>query len=119
MASCLFLMIYLPPASWWRFVGWLALGLAFYSSYGYCHSALGREGGRPHKPPPVLKVLSGGLLATSIGLFGMPHGVGLRGLVDALMAGELRAVLGIGLTALGMSITLVALAVARRSLASR
>src|SRR3954468_4893698 len=25
-ASCVFLMYYLPPASWWRFVGWLVLG---------------------------------------------------------------------------------------------
>lgn len=44
--SCLFLMWYLPPASWWRFVGWLTLGLAFYALHGYRHSTLGAAEGR-------------------------------------------------------------------------
>lgn len=33
--SCVFLMYYLPPTSWWRFVAWLMLGLSIHLSYGY------------------------------------------------------------------------------------
>jgi APA family basic amino acid/polyamine antiporter len=40
--SCVGLMIYLPPVSWWRFAGWLAVGLAIYALYGYRHSGLRR-----------------------------------------------------------------------------
>jgi len=40
LLSCLFLMAYLPPASWARFVGWLLVGLVVYASYGYKHSRL-------------------------------------------------------------------------------
>ena len=38
--SCLFLIVYLPPTSWWRFVGWLLAGLVVYVLYGYRHSRL-------------------------------------------------------------------------------
>jgi APA family basic amino acid/polyamine antiporter len=31
---------YLPPSSWWRFVGWLAAGLVIYGLYGFRHSRL-------------------------------------------------------------------------------
>ena len=39
-SSCLFLIAYLPPSSWWRFVGWLAAGLVIYGLYGYRNSAM-------------------------------------------------------------------------------
>jgi APA family basic amino acid/polyamine antiporter len=45
-ASCVGLMAYLPPASWWRFTAWLALGLVLYAAYGIRHSALARRGQR-------------------------------------------------------------------------
>src|SRR5437762_6989222 len=38
--SCLGLAYYLPPKSWMRFIGWLAIGLVFYAVYGYRHSRL-------------------------------------------------------------------------------
>jgi APA family basic amino acid/polyamine antiporter len=38
--SCVGLAIYLPPDSWLRFFGWLAIGLVFYFLYGYRHSRL-------------------------------------------------------------------------------
>ena len=38
--SCLFLIGYLPPTSWLRFVGWLLAGLVVYGLYGYRHSRL-------------------------------------------------------------------------------
>ncbi|MGH7269368.1 MAG: amino acid permease [Polyangiaceae bacterium] len=40
IASCLLLVAYLPPASWLRFVGWLAGGLVIYATYGRGHSRL-------------------------------------------------------------------------------
>jgi basic amino acid/polyamine antiporter, APA family len=41
--ACLFLTWYLPPASWWRFAGWLAVGAAVYAVYGYRHSAMAKH----------------------------------------------------------------------------
>jgi len=51
--SCLGLAYYLPPASWWRFIGWLAAGLVLYILYGYRHSRLRRApvAGGPPLPP--------------------------------------------------------------------
>ncbi len=40
LLSCLFLVAYLPPSSWMRFVGWLAAGLVIYAAYGFRHSRL-------------------------------------------------------------------------------
>ncbi len=45
--SCLGLIYYLPPSSWWRFVGWLGVGLVIYLLYGYRHSRLRGAGPRP------------------------------------------------------------------------
>src|SRR5712692_3042392 len=47
IASCLGLIYYLPPSSWWRFVGWLGVGLVIYLLYGYRHSRLRGAGPRP------------------------------------------------------------------------
>ncbi len=49
--SCLILAVYLPPKSWWRFIGWLAVGLVVYITYGYRHSRLS---GRHKTPAPAL-----------------------------------------------------------------
>jgi basic amino acid/polyamine antiporter, APA family len=40
IACCVWLMRGLPTITWWRFVGWLALGLVIYTMYGYRHSHL-------------------------------------------------------------------------------
>src|SRR5262249_4197754 len=40
IASCIWLMRGLPTVTWWRFLGWLALGLTIYSLYGCRHSRL-------------------------------------------------------------------------------
>lgn len=42
VASCLFLVYYLPPSAPWRFGGWLAIGLVIYALYGYRHSRLAK-----------------------------------------------------------------------------
>jgi len=45
--SCLYLMIGLPRAAWWRFAWWLLAGLIVYTAYGYRRSRVRREvGGR-------------------------------------------------------------------------
>ena len=60
--SCLFLMYYLPPTSWWRFVAWLMLGLSIYLSYGYARSELGRKFGRLRVTPMWLSLMALGSL---------------------------------------------------------
>ncbi len=107
-ASCVFLMIYLPPASWWRFVGWLILGLSVYTSYGYARSTIGQELGRPSRTPVALRVSSIGFLTCAIGLFVMPHETHPLPLIhEALNVGapyHVRALLGLTLAFIGVVI---------------
>jgi len=89
VVSCLFLMIYLPPASWWRFVGWLVLGFAIYSAYGYSRSRIGQGLGRANRASGALKIASFGFLLAAVGLFTIPHNAGLGELVrQATTAGD-------------------------------
>ncbi|HLA09275.1 MAG TPA: amino acid permease [Pyrinomonadaceae bacterium] len=81
--SCVFLMFYLPPASWWRFVGWLVLGLAIYLAYGYTRSAVGMRLGRPALTPLTLKLAAIGFLLVAVGLFIIPHDLRLAEVVRA------------------------------------
>ena len=43
VGSCAALMAFLPVDTWVRFLGWLALGLAFYFTYAFRHSALAQS----------------------------------------------------------------------------
>jgi basic amino acid/polyamine antiporter, APA family len=109
-ASCLFLMLRLPATSWWRFVGWLVLGMAVYFSYGYSQSVVGREMGRPSRTPPALRVAALGFLLLAVGLFTIPHDLSLPAMISAALppAGSppspdrLRALLGLGTSAAGL-----------------
>ena len=107
MGSCLFLMFYLPPSSWWRFIGWLVLGLAVYFSYGYVHSAIGGKLGRPRHAPLALRLASSGFLLAAVGLFVIPHKSGPRRLVSASLSAadpeHLRSAIGLGMLALGLA----------------
>ena len=85
VGSCFFLIFYLPPASWWRFVGWLMLGFAIYLAYGYTRSSVGQKLGRPARTPLPLKVAGLGFLVVAAGLFAIPHDLGPRALVDAAL----------------------------------
>jgi basic amino acid/polyamine antiporter, APA family len=85
---CIFLMIYLPPASWWRFFGWLVLGMAIYFSYGYNHSLVGKEIGRPARPDFPQRLAALGFFLAGIGLFVIPHHAGPGQLLsEAMTAG--------------------------------
>ncbi|HYY42310.1 MAG TPA: amino acid permease, partial [Pyrinomonadaceae bacterium] len=105
-ASCFFLMYYLPPASWWRFIGWLVLGMSIYTAYGYTRSAVGQKIGRPTRTPSALKLASLGFLLTAIGLFTIPHDAGpgqlLREATDSASGDHTRALVGLILIALGI-----------------
>ncbi|MFL6193455.1 MAG: amino acid permease [Thermoanaerobaculia bacterium] len=104
-ACCIFLMIYLPPTSWWRFIGWLVVGMAIYFSYGYTHSVVGRESGRPAKAPGQNLAAFGFLLA-GVGLFTIPHDAGLGTLLSqAATAGvehHMRSLVGMSLIGVGL-----------------
>jgi APA family basic amino acid/polyamine antiporter len=104
--SCFFLMYYLPPASWWRFIGWLVLGLSIYTSYGYTRSSIGQQIGRPKRSPPSLKVAALGFFLTACGLFTIPHNAGPGLLVSEATSSaaedHTRALLGLLLILVGV-----------------
>jgi APA family basic amino acid/polyamine antiporter len=108
VVSCFFLIFYLPPASWWRFVGWLMLGFAIYVSYGYTRSSVGRKLGRPERTPPALKLAGIGFLAVAAGLFIIPHDLGPSAIVaaatDAAADRHDRAVYGLVLILVGLAV---------------
>jgi basic amino acid/polyamine antiporter, APA family len=95
VVSCFFLMVYLPPASWWRFIGWLTLGLAAYTGYGYTHSLLGRRFGRPERTPPSLRFAALGFLVAATGLFVVPHGAGIAEALLGAAGGSAHATRGL------------------------
>lgn len=113
-ASCLFLMWFLPPASWWRFLGWLTLGLAVYLVYGYTRSRLGREMGRPERTPASLKLAGAALGVTAVGLFALPHDAGVTAIVRAISGDGVvmhsRAVVGVTCIGVGMAVMLATVA---------
>lgn len=106
-ASCVFLMFYLPPSSWWRFIGWLMLGMATYSVYGFAHSTVGRRMGRTASTPPALSWAAVGFFLSGVAMiFVLPHDVGLAKLATSLFstADLPRATLGGWLTLLGLAL---------------
>lgn len=76
--SCAFLIYFLPEGSYWRFVGWLMLGLGVYFSYGYTRSGVGQKMGRPARTPLGLKFAGICFLLVAVGLFVIPHDVAPR-----------------------------------------
>ena len=109
-ASCAFLIYYLPEGSYWRFIGWLALGLAIYMAYGYTRSAVGQKMGRAARTPLMLKLSAIGFLVVAAGLFTIPHDATFAELLRKLTtAGEeqhSRTLLGFLLVAAGLVVAL-------------
>src|SRR5881628_130165 len=100
--SCVFLMFYLPPTSWWRFVAWLMIGLSVYLSYGYAKSVLGRKVGRPETTPGWLMLLALGSLLIAIGILAVPHHATLSELSADISAGNGRTTLAVGSIVVGI-----------------
>jgi APA family basic amino acid/polyamine antiporter len=103
VVSCVFLMVHLPPASWWRFIGWLVLGMAVYFAFGYNHSAVGRALGRPEHASAMQRVAALGWLAAGVGLFVIPHAAGPGELLALAGDGHARTVTGLLLIGLGIA----------------
>ena len=88
--SCLSLMWYLPPASWWRFWGWLVAGLTIYALYGYGNSTLAGAARRKVGLRRA-RACGVGLLAMTAGLFLLPHDASLLSVGrDALHADSIN-----------------------------
>jgi len=85
--SCLFLMYYLPPTSWWRFVAWLMIGLSVYLSYGYAKSELGRKVNRPRTTPGWLMLLGLGSMLIAIGILTISHHASVAELTAEMQQG--------------------------------
>jgi APA family basic amino acid/polyamine antiporter len=105
--SCLFLMYYLPPTSWWRFVAWLMIGLSIYLSYGYARSELGRKFGRPRTTPGWLMLLGLGSMLIAIGILAIPHHASVGELTTQISGGDGRTILATGSIALGVLLGIV------------
>jgi APA family basic amino acid/polyamine antiporter len=86
--SCAALIYFLPEGSYWRFIGWLALGLAIYLSYGYTRSTVGQSMGRAARTPPLMKVGAVGFLLVAAGLFYIPHDATFGQLLDKLTGAD-------------------------------
>jgi APA family basic amino acid/polyamine antiporter len=79
--SCALLIYFLPEGSYWRFVGWLMLGLGVYFAYGYTRSSVGQKMGRPARTPVGLKFAALSFFLVAVGLFVIPHDVAPRELL--------------------------------------
>jgi len=106
--SCLFLIYYLPPTSWWRFVAWLLIGLAVYLSYGYAKSELGRKVARARTTPWWLMLAGLGSLLLAIGILAVPHKATISELSNQFQSGNARTVIALGSIAVGLILAVVA-----------
>jgi APA family basic amino acid/polyamine antiporter len=108
--SCIFLMYYLPPTSWWRFVAWLMIGLAVYLSYSYTRSEIGRKLGRPEKTPGWLALTGLGSFLIAIGLLTIPHDAtlaeSLHKAAGGFAEGE-RTIIAFGCLGIGVALAVI------------
>lgn len=117
--SCIFLMYYLAADTWWRFIGWLVLGLSIYFAYGYTRSAIGMKMGRPSRTPLPLKAAALGFFALAVGLFTVPHDIGFLGVFEAASTAgnenHSRALLGVLFIVVGLLLGIIGLVMGRTS----
>ncbi|TAH37365.1 MAG: amino acid permease [Planctomycetota bacterium] len=117
--SCVGLMIYLPPSSWWRFIGWLTLGLSVYWSYGHARSVLRRRPGVVPRTPGPLRLMGLGFLWMALALFIVPHDANPRELLailgDAAALHHARTLIAALLFGAGLASVSLGLLTARRA----
>ena len=110
-ASCIFLMYYLAADTWWRFIGWLVLGLSVYLAYGYTRSAIGIKIGRPSRTPLPLKIAALGFFALAVGLFTVPHHIGFLPVFEAAAnsanENHNRALFGVSFVVIGLLLGII------------
>jgi hypothetical protein len=80
----------LPSITWWRFLGWLALGLFIYALYGVRHSRL-RRGQIPALAPAVRVLAPLTLVAAAAAWWFLPHPASLLTPIALLFACALFA----------------------------
>lgn len=116
-ASCIFLMCYLAVDTWWRFIGWLVMGLSVYLAYGYTRSAIGIKLGRPSRTPIALKIAALGFCSLAVGLFTVPHHIGFKGVFDAAAASgvdyHVRSLAGVLLIGIGLVLGITGMIMAK------
>ena len=103
--SCVFLMYYLPPSSWWRFVAWLMIGLSVYLSYSYTRSGIGRQLGRPKLTPSWLALIGLGSLLVAVGILAVPHDASLAEDIAKIQGGfaeGTRTIIAFGCIGVGL-----------------
>jgi len=71
VASCVWLMAGLPALTWWRFAGWLAIGLTIYALYGYRHSRMAER--LVPMPKHLSTVTPGAVVASGVAWWLAPH----------------------------------------------
>ncbi len=111
--SCLFLMYYLPPTSWWRFVAWLMIGLSVYLSYGYAKSELGRKVDRPRTTPGWLMLVGLGSFLIAVGILMVPHHATISELSAEMNAGKGRTIVAVGSIGLGILLAIVGVVIGK------
>ncbi len=110
--SCVFLMYYLPPTSWWRFIAWLMIGLSIYLSYGYARSELGGKSGRSRITPSWLSLMGLGSLLIAVGILTVPHSSSPSELYAKAMSGMgegKRTMIAFGSIGIGLVCMLIGL----------
>jgi uncharacterized membrane protein YfcA len=121
-ASCIFLMYYLAADTWWRFIGWLVLGLSVYLAYGYTRSAIGIKMGRPERTPLPLKIAALGFFALAVGLFTVPHHIGFapvfQAAADSANEHHNRSLYGVLFIVVGLVLGIVGTVMAKASQSS-
>ena len=92
---------------------WLAgaRSLNLFSVWIHTRSAIGIRLGRPSRTPIVLKIAALGFLALAVGLFTVPHDIGVKGVLEAATTSEheqhVRTLIGLLLIFLGLVLGIV------------
>jgi APA family basic amino acid/polyamine antiporter len=94
IASCVWLMAGLPALTWWRFVGWLGLGMVIYTLYGYRHSRMNTR--TLPMPAPLTLIVPAVMAGVLLAWWLVPHPWNLVAAVALLLSVSFFALFLIG-----------------------